>query len=54
MADSQAITHTFFLNALAQVLARARDRLFHAFEKAGSLLFVQTAKQGLNHKDANC
>src|SRR5208337_1250399 len=37
-------------DALGQVLARARDRLFHALNKARLLLFVQTAKKGLNHE----
>ena len=36
-------------DALGQVLARARDGLLHALDKTWFLLFVQTAKKGLNH-----
>src|SRR4029077_691956 len=39
-----------FFDALAEILASARDRLFHALEETGFLLFVKAAKKGLDHK----
>src|SRR5208337_1533130 len=44
--DLLAERHHFF-NALAEALARARDRLFHALEETG--LFFGAAEQGLDH-----
>src|SRR5271169_852720 len=36
-------------DALSEVLAGARDGLFHALDKTWFLFFVQTAKKSLNH-----
>ena len=41
-----------FFDALSKVLAGAGDRLLHPVKKAGFLLFLKAAKQGLNHKRA--
>src|SRR5215510_2206284 len=43
----------YFLDALAEVLARTCNRLLHAVKQARFLLFVQTAKKGLNHRAAS-
>ncbi len=40
-----------FFDALAEIFAGPRDRLFHAVEEARFLLFVQAAKKSLNHRD---
>src|SRR3981081_3536569 len=40
-----------FLDALAEVFAGTRHRLFHAIEEARLLLLVQAAKKGLNHRN---
>ena len=40
-----------FLDAVAQVFAGTSNRFLHAIEKARLLLFVQTAKESLNHEN---
>src|SRR2546425_12822411 len=40
-----------FLDAISEVLTGARNRFLHAIEKAWLLVFVETAKQSLNHEN---
>ena len=39
-----------FLDALREILTRARHRLLHAVKEASFLFFLETAEQSLNHR----